>query len=78
MLKWIKKKLGITDCERHAELIHKDLNKAFNRIEWLEKVAGRVERLEKHTRLGKSMRYDEIERARKRRYKNWPKKAVNS
>ncbi len=59
-MNWLKGKLGIPEILR-------ELNIAFNRIE----------RLEKTTRLGKrSMRYDEIERARKNRYKNWPKKAA--
>lgn len=67
MWNWLKRKLGIPALVQETELLHKDLNKAFNRIE----------RLEKTTRLGKrSMRYDEIERARKRRYKGWPKKAA--
>ena len=62
MINWLKKRLGIP-------AIMADLNKAFNRIE----------RLEKTTRLGKkSQRYGEIERARKNRYKNWPKKYVQN
>jgi len=36
----------------------------------IDRLQRRVSKLEKHARLGKrSMRYDEIERARKRRYK---------
>ena len=66
-MKWLRKILGIADCEKGIVCLHKDMQKAFNRIE----------RLEKTTRLGKkSMRYDEIQRARKRRYKNWPKKGA--
>ncbi len=53
MINWIKRKLGI------PEIMH-DLNRAFNRIE----------RLEKKTRTGKrAMRYDQIERVQKRRRK---------
>ena len=74
MISWLKKIFGIvannadiSDLQFKMDLVNRDLNKAFNRIE----------RLEKSTRFGKrAMRYDEIERARKNRYKNWPKKAA--
>ena len=60
LIGWLKKKLGIPE-------LHKDLNRAFSRID----------RIEKTTRIGRrSMRYDEVERARKNRYKNWPKKVA--
>jgi len=66
-MKWLRKILGIIALEFKMGLVNRDLNKAFNRIE----------RLEKQTRLGKrSMRHDEVERARRNRYKNWPKKAA--
>ncbi len=39
-------------------------------IDQIESLQVRVTKLEKHARIGKrSMRYDEVERARKRRYK---------
>ena len=74
MKKWLQNVLGILkvwihvqDLRFQMDVVNRDLNKAFNRIE----------RLEKTTRLGKrAMRYDEVERARKNRYKNWPKKAA--
>ena len=54
MIDWIKRKLGIDVIER--ELVH------------MRKVIGRVEhKLSYHD--GKPQRYDEIERARSRRYK---------
>jgi len=61
MKKWIRKILGIADCEKGIVCLHSDINKAFNRIE----------RLEKMTRQGKrgSQRYDQLERAKKRRRK---------
>jgi len=58
MKKFFQKWLGISE-------LSDNVNHAFNRIH----------RLENTTRLGKrSQRYDQIERARKNRYKNWPKK----
>lgn len=58
MKNFLQKWLGITKLWRAV-------NHAMNRIR----------RLENMTRLGrKSQRYDQIERARKNRYKNWPKK----
>lgn len=58
MKKFFEKWLGIIELRR-------GLIMAFSRIE----------RLEKATRLGKrSQRYDQIERARRNRYKNWPKR----
>jgi len=66
-MKWLRKILGIADCEKGIVCLHQDMQKAFNRIQ----------RLEKSTRLGKrSMRHDEIQRARKRRKKSWPNKAA--
>ncbi len=61
MWKWLRKILGIADCEKGIVCLHRDMQKAFNRIE----------RLEKTTRQGKrgSQRYDQIERAQKRRRK---------
>lgn len=53
MIRWIKKKLGILQVERTMAQHTAD-----------------IRRLEKKVRIGKRpMRYDEIERARKRRYK---------
>lgn len=66
-MKWLRKILGIADCEKGIVCLHEDMQRAFNRIE----------RIERTTRLGKrSMRHGEIERARKMRYKNWPKKGA--
>lgn len=61
MKNWLRKILGIVDCEKGIVCLHQDMQKAFNRIDRIEKI----------TRQGKrgSQRYDQIERARKRRQK---------
>lgn len=60
MKNWFRKILGIADLEFKMDLVNRDLNKAFNRIEHLQKKV-RLDR--------KPMRYDKIERLRKRRKK---------
>ena len=60
MFKWLRKKLGIIDVEKNVVDLHRDMQKAFNRID----------RFENKARINKKpMRYDEIQRARKRRRK---------
>ena len=67
MIEWIKRKLGITNLKHRTETLEEvvRLLSKRNRQAWdvLEKVKRKVDK--------KSMRYDEIERARKRRKKGW-------
>ena len=60
MFNWLRKKVGIIDVEKNVVDLHKDMQKAFNRID----ANANKSRIHK-----KSMRYDEIQRARKRRRK---------
>lgn len=59
MIKWIKRKLGILSLARRVELLEKDMIRLYKATNTLEnKSRNRPER------------YDQVERARKRRYKN--------
>jgi hypothetical protein len=58
MINWLKKKLGILSLARRMELLEKDMIRIYKSQNTLEnKTRNRPER------------YDQIERARKRRYK---------
>lgn len=60
MIKWLKKKLGILSLARRVELLEKDIIRVYKE----------QNRFEKSARIGrKPQRYDQIERARKRRQK---------
>lgn len=59
MINWLKKKLGILSLARRVELLEKDVIRIYKSQNTLEnKTRNRPER------------YDQIERARKRRYKD--------
>lgn len=59
MNKWLKTKLGIFQLEKEITGIYKTVNRLDIKIA----------KLENKTRDGRAMRYDEVNRARKRRYK---------
>lgn len=59
MIKWIKRKLGIVSLARRVEFLEKDMIRLYKATNTLEnKSRNRPER------------YDQVERARKRRYKS--------
>ena len=61
MIKWLKKKLGILSLQKRVATLEKDSVRIYKAI-------GRIEN---KARIGKrAMRYDEIERERKRRKKS--------
>ncbi len=73
MIKWLREKLGISDCEKGISCLHSDMNKAFNRIEAITLAVGkkRVKYFQDRIETAAPQRYDEIQReqARKRHRK---------
>ena len=61
MIKWIKRKLGIFSLMTRVEYLEKDIVRIYKSQNILE---------EKTRKTGRPMRQDEVNRARKRRYKN--------
>jgi len=61
MIKWLKKKLGILSLMTRVEYLEKDIVRIYKSQNILE---------EKTRKKGRSLRQDEVNRNRKRRYKN--------
>ena len=59
MIKWITRKLGILSLARRIEYLEKDMVRLYKSQNTLE-----------NKTRNKPQRYDQVERARKRRYKN--------
>ena len=59
MKKWLKRKLGILSLQTRVAEIEKDLTRIYKSQNVLEN----------KTRTGRALRQDEVNRARKRRYK---------